>query len=335
MLGGGGIAGYAFHCAALTALERETGFDPRTAEIIVGTSAGAICGAIVRGDVPTTELSRRLLESATSPGEMDTLQMISGRAPRAVPKLWTGPGAPRMAVSEIRRGRNIRLSRLVAALLPQGRQRLTPITEPLDELHHAGWPAKAFWVPATELESGELTVFGRDVLPPEPPDATVARAVEASAALPVFFSPVVIDGRSYIDGGIGSPFNVDLLTDYRSADNKALDLLLVSAPLSLNELRTDTPISSITRSLPRRRLRSELRQIADGGTETMVIEPDQAVAAAMGLNPMDHRSAPAIMVNTEELIHRQLSALSPTARAALERAATLPSPADSAYPAAL
>jgi len=42
VLGGGGILGAAWMVGALKAVEEIHGFDPRTAEYIVGTSAGSV-----------------------------------------------------------------------------------------------------------------------------------------------------------------------------------------------------------------------------------------------------------------------------------------------------
>lgn len=329
VLGGGGIAGYVFHAAVLAAIEEQTGFDPRTAEIVVGTSAGAISGAILRGNVPTVMMRERLLDTARNPEEMETLRMLSGRAPRAVPRIWAGPGAPRMAVAEVRRGRRIQLSKLVAALLPQGRHSLAPVTEPLDMLHGRRWPQKRLWIPATDLETGRLVVFGRDQEP------SVAEAVEASASLPVFFAPTEVAGKTYIDGGISSPFNADLLT-HNSADaefEQPLDLVIVLAPLSIDEMNSSLPFSSLARSLPRRRLRAELRMLQDSGSSTLVFQPDRAVARAMGLNPMDHRRVPSIISRSDELVNRLLPSMSAHALDILARGSRLlASPVDAEYP---
>jgi len=41
VLGAGGIVGHAFHAGVLGALAEVTGWDPRAAEVVVGTSAGS------------------------------------------------------------------------------------------------------------------------------------------------------------------------------------------------------------------------------------------------------------------------------------------------------
>jgi NTE family protein len=44
VLGGGGVIGLAYHAAALAAIEHDLGWDPRSADVVVGTSAGSFLG---------------------------------------------------------------------------------------------------------------------------------------------------------------------------------------------------------------------------------------------------------------------------------------------------
>ena len=336
VLGGGGIAGYAFNSGVLTALATTTGFDPRTAEIVVGTSAGAIGAALLRGGVPVTTMSDRLLAIDGEPAELETLRELAGPAPRAVPRVWAGPGAPTMAVRELRRGRGLKVSKLVAALLPRGRSSLHAIIDPLTRLHPYRWPDRPLWIPATDLRTGRLTVFGRTGGRWPAAAATVGQAVEASAALPLYFAPVEIDGRHYIDGGLGSPYNAELLIDYRAdgPDGPPLDLVIVLAPLSVDETNRSSPISSAARSVPRRRLRNETRRIEKRGMATLVIEPDRAVARAMGLNPMAPDRVSSIVEASWERFDRQLGSMPTQTLELLERAGRcLRSPPDVDYPA--
>lgn len=332
VLGGGGIAGYAFHCAVLATLERQTGFDSRTAQIIVGTSAGAIAGSLIRGDVPAAAMSDRLVAAVDDPSLMPELQLLAGGTPNSMPRLWGGPGAPMMAVQELRRGRRLQLSKLVAALLPRGRSPLSPVTERIENLHPDGWPDRSLWIPATDLRTGRLAVFGRDRTVP------VAKAVEASAALPVYFSPVKIGDRSYIDGGLGSPFNAELLIGHQTAGpqgaaGRSLDLVIVLAPLSVDELNSGNPLSSVARSLPRRRLLAECGAIEAAGTKVLVIQPDASVAKSMGLNPMDPERVPSIVKRSDEMVAQQLTVTDRSLTDVLDHAAgALTSPADVAYP---
>jgi len=58
-----------------------------------------------------------------------------------------------------------------------------------------------FGAVATELRTGRTVVFDQ---------GSVAQAVRASAAIPGVFSPVVIDGVTYVDGGVTDPVPADV-----------------------------------------------------------------------------------------------------------------------------
>src|ERR1700679_3079396 len=66
VLGAGGVVGQAYQAGVLSALQRETGWDPRQATIIVGTSAGSVTGAALRVGVPATDLAASLYGVPTS-----------------------------------------------------------------------------------------------------------------------------------------------------------------------------------------------------------------------------------------------------------------------------
>ncbi len=48
--------GVAYHGAVLAAIEEMTGWDPRSAEVLVGTSAGSITAAMLRAGVAAGDL---------------------------------------------------------------------------------------------------------------------------------------------------------------------------------------------------------------------------------------------------------------------------------------
>src|SRR3954468_10085325 len=52
VLGAGGVLGASWLIGALEALESETGWSPSEAELIVGTSAGAVVGTLVAEGIP-------------------------------------------------------------------------------------------------------------------------------------------------------------------------------------------------------------------------------------------------------------------------------------------
>ena len=59
--------------------------------------------------------------------------------------------------------------------------------------------SRKFAAVATELDNGKMTVFTR---------GNIGRAVRASVSIPNVFQPVLIDGKSYVDGGLSAPVPV-------------------------------------------------------------------------------------------------------------------------------
>lgn len=286
VLCGGGLSGFGYHTAGLAVLQRMTGWDPRTAEIIVGTSAGSGVGAILRGQVPVDESLDRVLSVPTNPRSMARLRELSGREGTMSrgPLARFAPASLKLATREMVKGPWMRPMRVVAGILPTGAVRTDMIGDRAAELHDGVWPAADFWVTAVRLSDGELVVFGRDRT-----DVSVAAATEASSAIPGYFKPVVIDGDRYVDGGVHSASNADLLAE------QGLDLVVIISPMSGRNL------SSMVRSLngPLRiackaRLKREVAVLEEAGTEVLVLEPSLEEIRAMGPTLMD----PTKVVNT-------------------------------------
>ena len=97
----------------------------------------------------------------------------------------------------------------------------------------SGWsPHPNLWIVACDYETGRRVPFGRAGAP----DADLADAVAASCAIPGIYHPLTIDGRRYVDGGIYSTSNLDLLRD------EELDLVICLNPTStLHPIRALNP----------------------------------------------------------------------------------------------
>src|SRR3954469_20397535 len=57
VLGAGGVVGASWLIGALEAVQDETGWDPSEAEMIVGTSAGSVVGALTASGVAAGDMS--------------------------------------------------------------------------------------------------------------------------------------------------------------------------------------------------------------------------------------------------------------------------------------
>lgn len=276
-LGGGGIAGYAFHAGVLGALREITGWDPRTAEIMLGTSAGSGITGLLRGGVSVPELVARMLSISTNPSDMERLRKASGRGIRFTGSLWFGPSSPKLIARELCRLHRVRPANVLVGALPNGRVGNEVLGDQASKLHD-NWPDQTTWITAVSLDTGELVVFGRG---DEHVGVDFAEAVSASCAIPAFFEPVRINGRRYVDGGMRSMVNVDLLSGLD------LDLVVVLSPMSIADISPRSPFASVLRGYPKLQLGREVAALEAAGIPTLTIEPDRSTTRAMGINPMD------------------------------------------------
>jgi len=65
---------------------------------------------------------------------------------------------------------------------------------------------RELYIIATDLDTGERVVFGRD----ERNDVPISTAVAASSALPLLYKPVCIDDQEFVDGGLRGNASLDL-----------------------------------------------------------------------------------------------------------------------------
>ncbi len=293
VLGGGGIAGYSFHTASLGAIQEVTGWDPRTADLVIGTSAGSSIGALIAGRVSVADMLARILTVPTDPAGMAKLRSISGRGLSA-PFLF-GLTGPRMALREVTRFPKVDPLRLVTGLLPQGAVQTEILGEDAEVLHGDTWPAQPLWITAVDTSSGARVVFGRDRF-----DVPVHQAVEASCAVPALFQPVGIDGDTFVDGGVESATNADLVleSDGAGAPDCDFDLVVILSPLSERRKLRMPSANSVLRVLPTIQLHREVGTIRKTGTPVLIIEPNGAVVRATGPNPMDPTKLISVMVES-------------------------------------
>lgn len=280
VLGAGGIVGQAYQAGALTALEHDLGWDPRTADVIVGSSAGSVTGALLRLGVPASDLAAFAVKAPlTVEGAaiMDLFDEDRYEAPvfgmRDLLRPWRPPPAAllrRLALEPWR----LRPGTALAAMMPPGRIDITQPAELLDDVSKARWPDR-LQVCAVRRDDGRRVVFGRSWSS----SVSLARAVAASCAIPGVFAPVRIGGTDYVDGGVHSPTNADVL---RSQD---LDLVIVVSSMSAAKGRART-VDGPYRWMVHRRLERELRPLRARGVRVVRIEPGHRSLSAMGLNAM-------------------------------------------------
>ncbi len=268
VLGAGGVVGAAYHAGALTALEQDLGWDARTAEVIAGTSAGGLIGALLRANVPASDLAAWTVGAPLSP---DGIALAEALHPEFDPvslrmflRLPRVPH-PHAVWSAIRNPLRFDPMRALMTHMADGSRSLAEHVAFLGDT----WPEEKLFLCACRRRTGRRVVFGRTRVP----DDGLMAAVAASCSVPGYFAPVTIDGDLYIDGGIRSPNNADIVRDCD------LDLAIAISPMSTVATLPRYSLERVLRDRAGRQLRRELAVLERKGIRTVVLEPGDEVLA--------------------------------------------------------
>jgi NTE family protein len=283
VLGAGGVLGAAWSIGALQAVAEVEGFAPHSADIIIGTSAGAMLAALLGAGLTVSDLidHQRGLPLPHEVGlDWDYDHSTGGAHP---PRPRFAVGSPALLRRTIIRPRQVPPLAVLAALAPAGTGTLAEVGRMAASVSgESGWVQRdGVWVVAMDYDSGERTTFGREGSPP----AMLDEAVMASCAIPGWYAPVQIGGRRYIDGGAWSTTNVDVLAA------EPLDEVYVLAPMAAfvddHPHRLATRVERRVRRQVTRRLLTEAEKITAAGIAITVLAPGPEDLATIGANMMD------------------------------------------------
>jgi NTE family protein len=303
VLGAGGVVGQAYQAGVLSALQRETGWDPRQAAVIVGTSAGSVTAAALRVGVPATDLAASLYGVPTSRRGGAVLRRIlpSDAEPLPTPSFgtllrpWNLP-SPALITRAIRRPLAFRPDVAAMTLLPKGRIDISERAQGLDEHMGSRWP-EGLRICTVRRADGARVVFGREGAP----RARLAAAVLASCAIPGYFQPIDIEGTDYVDGGVHSATNADVLR------SEQLEVVVVISSMSAAHGSGNGADGWIRRAVHRRMAR-EIARLRSVGFTVISLEPGPESRRAMGLRAMaEDRGPEVIEAAYEETRERILS----------------------------
>lgn len=251
VLGGGGVTGVGWETGVLFGLA-EAGIDLTTADLVVGTSAGAFVAVEISSGVPLEQLFDAQVTTGTGSGEVAARMGLSAIVWFVIAGAW--PGNRQRARARIGR------AALRAKTIPEAERR--QVFE--RRLPFQRWPQRRLLIPAVDAESGEAVIFDKDS------GVALIDAVAASCAVPLVWPPVTIHGRRYMDGGVRSTANVDLAA--------GCERLVVVAPITEAMRREDRPAAQAA--------------ALGEGVRSIVISPDAAALVAIGGNMLDpaHRA---------------------------------------------
>jgi NTE family protein len=249
VLGAGGEAGIAWEVGLLAGLA-ERGTDLTTADLVVGTSAGAGVAARASSGVSLAALYEKQL--APVDGEI-----VVRMGPRAIAGFLWAVGLARRNPARAR----VRLGRMaVRARTGSAAGRRAVIAA---RLGTHDWPAGHLLITAVDADTGELATFDSGS------GVDLVDAVGASCAVPGVWPPVTINGRRWMDGGMRSPANADLAAGY--------DRVVVVAPI----MRGMRPMPSVP---------DQVAELCRSVQAVAMVAPDAAAVAAFGRNMLDPRT---------------------------------------------
>jgi NTE family protein len=265
VLGGGGTVGVSWSIGILASLGDALGLDPAGARVTIGTSAGAVVAAMLGdGNGMKEEVERERLSGPAGDGSWATSFDISLVA--QIFQLWTS--VPVMS-TDVARAIGERASR---ASSKTDEDWVWVLKERLGE---RTWPAMDIRLASVNCETGERRVWSAA------DGADLVRVVSASSAVPGIIPPVRIDGVPYMDGGVWSLMNSDLLVGM-----DVTDVLLV-APQAGGGLLAPGARATLER---------EQALLRDAGFRTHAIVPGPAYEP-IGANAMDAAMrAPAVEI---------------------------------------
>ena len=291
VLGGGGIVGMAYHVGVLAAFEDAAGFDARTSDLLVGTSAGSVIAAILRGGTSASELRVQLetpheRDSFLSDEQVMLLQQRPGTDPltamrRRVGSLdlaartfgWPVPPRPPM----------------FRALFPAGIRSADAILQRWSALFPPSWPVQPLYICAYSVRTRRRVVFGSRGAP----DVAVAAAVHASGAIPWMYPPITVDGDEIVDGGLASATHLDLAAGH--------DAVIAIVPAAYDRRsphppRLEWPLQEVRlygrwmRRYAARHLPREAEAVRAAGGRVALVRPTRLEADKHGIDLMDGRN---------------------------------------------
>ena len=259
VLGAGGATGAAFEAGVALGLATDLHVSFADARAVIGTSAGSIGAALIGLGFEGNDVAAVVAEVYD---HMDPAVAAYGvqfdNTPPPLPnRLWMmrPPSLQLLASTTARLARR----HWTGAALASIREGTFDLGARLQFLEGVPWPAPPtdIGICAVDARTGRREVFTRDTA------ATLLEAVNASCAVPGVMKPVRIGGIKYVDGGVVSPTNADLV-DGRS------DLVVIVSPMSGTSSRT--ALGRMTSGHARRRLASEVA-VVKRRSKVLVIEP--------------------------------------------------------------
>jgi NTE family protein len=248
VLAGGGLLGIAWELGVMRGLLRN-GIDPATADLVIGTSAGSVAGAILGSGVPVTD--ELMPEATILARELERFQQaVDPTVAATIFERW------QTAAGALDQSARAEIGALASQVTTVPEQEYVDLFARF--LPVVNWPP-ALTVTAVDVGDGAFVAW--TVASGVP----LVSAVAASCALPGVFPPVTVGGRRYVDGGLRSGISADLAEGH--------DPVVIAVPIG-----GDAAYEYLKR---------ETSGIRKNGARVVEIVADEQSALEMGADLMD------------------------------------------------
>jgi NTE family protein len=287
VLGAGGSTGLAFEAGVLLALSLDHHIALANASRLVGTSAGSINSTLITLGFEADDLAALVAEVPHLMSEHAQVYVPDSMVDDAPPPMphplrMVRPPSPRAMRQTLN---HLAHARFGSSVLTSLRQGTFDLRERLSFLEQASWPTGR---PHLQLCVADVHKDRRVVLD-HTSNVPLRDAVAASCAVPAVMKPVRIGRATYVDGGLHSPTNADLL-----GGDDGPETVIVVSPMSGDRSRTAMGWSSAMFSS--RRLHRELRSFRPK-QKVIVIEPVGKLSEMVVDNALSPENAMSIMTS--------------------------------------
>jgi NTE family protein len=277
-LAGGGFLGATYELGALAALsEAVDGLDLCQLDSYVGVSAGGFIAACLANGITVHEMVRMYVEADDGPDSFNPARLLHPD--------WTGfLHALTQLPSNLAEGaqggfRGLKSGTRTAVWralekglrsLPIGLLDSSNVEDKLRQLFEQTGRSNDFRklkttlrIVATDVDLGEPVEFGS-----KGHDAVaIAKAVSASSAVPGLFKPVVIDGRSYVDGALTKTLHASVALNQGSKLVICVNPLVPYGGKPLQNGRHGNTVTSSLSTVLRQTIRTVIRSRMSVGLE--------------------------------------------------------------------
>lgn len=326
---GGGPVGAVYELGALRALEEAVeGLSLHRLDVYVGVSAGAFIAASLANRIPCAEQCRVFMGLSSAEVSFSPEQFLRPAWREYINRAARVPGILLDTLMDVARRPSLastaELMTQLGRALPSGIYDNESIHRFLENTFRTAGRGNHFddldcqlFVVAVDLDNGTSMRFGSEGHREVP----ISRAVQASAALPGLYPPVLIDGRYYVDGALRRTLHASAALD------QGVDLLLCINPLVAHDtgdtdrLPEIPPRKLISGGLPlilsqtfRALIQSRMKvgfdryRTSHPNAELLLLEPDAEDEAIFFANIFSYASRNALCEHAWRVTRRDLLA---------------------------